>query len=255
VPALIYASSIGAYSAGPKDRPVDENWPTDGIPTSTYARHKAEVERMLDAVERRDPRPRIVRFRPGLVFQREAASEIARYFLGPYIPLSALRRRFIPVIPAFDRLVFQVVHADDLGRAMAMAVTDSSAQGAYNIAADPVLDARRLAATLHAKTVPVPLAALRGAADLAFRGRLIPIDAGWVDMAAAVPVMSTERVKTDLGWQPRITSEQALLDLLAGMSEGRGAPTDPLAPAPSVAGRVAEAVRATVEGGPGSRNP
>ena len=26
--ALVYASSVGAYSPGPKDRPVDETWPT-----------------------------------------------------------------------------------------------------------------------------------------------------------------------------------------------------------------------------------
>jgi UDP-glucose 4-epimerase len=29
--ALVYASSVGAYSPGPKDRPVDETWPTDGM--------------------------------------------------------------------------------------------------------------------------------------------------------------------------------------------------------------------------------
>src|SRR4051794_26462611 len=28
VPALVYASSIGAYAPGPGDRPVDESWPT-----------------------------------------------------------------------------------------------------------------------------------------------------------------------------------------------------------------------------------
>src|SRR5439155_10454129 len=31
VPAVIYASSVGAYSEGPKDRAVDESWPTDGV--------------------------------------------------------------------------------------------------------------------------------------------------------------------------------------------------------------------------------
>src|SRR5919199_2475507 len=30
VRALVYASSVGAYSPGPKDRAVDESWPTDG---------------------------------------------------------------------------------------------------------------------------------------------------------------------------------------------------------------------------------
>src|SRR5215212_9678500 len=34
VPSLLYASSVGAYSPGPKDRRVDESWPTGGVPTS-----------------------------------------------------------------------------------------------------------------------------------------------------------------------------------------------------------------------------
>ena len=51
VPRLVYASSVGAYSLGPKDRRVDESWPTDGIETSFYSRHKAEVERVLDRFE------------------------------------------------------------------------------------------------------------------------------------------------------------------------------------------------------------
>src|SRR3954469_6924618 len=34
VPALVYASSVGAYLPGPKERAVDESWPTDGIATS-----------------------------------------------------------------------------------------------------------------------------------------------------------------------------------------------------------------------------
>src|SRR3954453_1735919 len=38
---LIYASSVGAYSPGPKDHFVDESHPTNGIPTSFYSRHKA----------------------------------------------------------------------------------------------------------------------------------------------------------------------------------------------------------------------
>jgi UDP-glucose 4-epimerase len=52
VRVLVYASSVGAYSAGPKDRAVTESWPTDGIASSFYARHKAEVERRLDRFER-----------------------------------------------------------------------------------------------------------------------------------------------------------------------------------------------------------
>src|SRR5919206_2955459 len=68
VPSLVYASSVGAYSPGPKERRVDESWPTEGIATSFYARHKAEVERLLDRFERDVPDVRVVRLRPGLIF-------------------------------------------------------------------------------------------------------------------------------------------------------------------------------------------
>ena len=51
VPRLVYASSVGAYSPGPKDRFVDESHPTDGIGTSFYSRHKATTERILDRLE------------------------------------------------------------------------------------------------------------------------------------------------------------------------------------------------------------
>ncbi|HWO47836.1 MAG TPA: NAD-dependent epimerase/dehydratase family protein, partial [Solirubrobacterales bacterium] len=85
VPALVYASSVGAYSPGPKDRRVDESWPTEGIPSSFYSRHKAEVERILDHFEadHHHPQMRVVRLRPGLIFKREAATGIRRLFAGP----------------------------------------------------------------------------------------------------------------------------------------------------------------------------
>src|SRR3712207_3926660 len=38
VPALVYSSSVGACSRGPKDRAVGESWPTEGIESSFYSR-------------------------------------------------------------------------------------------------------------------------------------------------------------------------------------------------------------------------
>ena len=74
VPALVYASSVGAYSEGPKDAPVDESWPTGGTPSSFYAVDKAAVEGILDEVEEANPSLRVVRLRPGLIFSRRATS-------------------------------------------------------------------------------------------------------------------------------------------------------------------------------------
>src|SRR5215212_6554288 len=86
VPALVYASSVGAYSEGPKDSAVDESWPTAGIPSSLYSVHKSEVERLLDRFESEHPDVRVVRLRPGLIFKAEAATEIRRFFAGPFLP-------------------------------------------------------------------------------------------------------------------------------------------------------------------------
>src|SRR5207253_10136 len=61
VPALVVASSVGAYSPGPQDRRVDESWPTEGVPTSFYSRHKAAVERLLDSFLTEHPSVRVVR--------------------------------------------------------------------------------------------------------------------------------------------------------------------------------------------------
>ncbi|WP_367882237.1 NAD-dependent epimerase/dehydratase family protein [Rathayibacter oskolensis] len=85
------ASSVGAYSAAPKTIRVDESWPTGGLHTSTYSRHKAANERALDAFEAAHPEVVVTRLRPGLVFQRGAATEIAGLFAGPRYPTRWLR--------------------------------------------------------------------------------------------------------------------------------------------------------------------
>jgi UDP-glucose 4-epimerase len=230
VPALVYASSVGAYAPGPKDRAVDESWPTTGIQSSFYARHKAEVERLLDRFEGEHPDTRVVRLRPGLIFKREAASGIRRLFAGPLLPNVLVQRRLIPVVPAHRRLVFQAVHSYDVGEAYRLALVNEHARGAYNIAADPVLDTDELGRALGARPLPVPGALLRGGAALSYRLRLQPSEPGWVDMGLAVPVMATTRARAELGWEPRWSSSDALLDLLEGMREGAGLDTPPLEP-------------------------
>src|SRR3954447_16515460 len=203
VGALVYASSVGAYSPGPKDQAVDESWPTEGIETSFYSRHKAEVERLLDGFERDFPDVRSVRLRPGLIFKAEAAEEIRRYFIGPFLPSALVQAPLIPVVPDVDRLRFQAVHSLCIGEAYRLAVVRDDARGAYNVAADPVLDSAELARILGARKIPLPAAALRAGAAAAWRARLTPTPEGWLDMALAVPIMDTSRIRNELGWVPR----------------------------------------------------
>ncbi len=240
VGTLVYASSVGTYAPGPKDRAVDESWPHTGIPTLFYSRHKAAVERELDSFEAVHPDVRVVRLRPGLIFQRAAATGIRRLFVGPFLPSPLVRRRLVPIVPRHPRLRSQAVHADDVADAYRRALVTPHARGAFNIAADPPLDGDVAAEALHARAVDVPARVLRGLAALSFHARLQPAEPGWVDMALAVPVMATTRAREELGWAPRVSSTDALLELLDGLRDGAGHPTPPLDPATSGPLRVRE---------------
>jgi nucleoside-diphosphate-sugar epimerase len=229
VGTLAYASSVGAYSPGPKDSRVDESWPTGGIESSFYARHKAAVERALDDFERESPSVRVVRLRPALIFKRDAATGIRRLFAGPFLPGALLRPGLIPFVPRTKRLRFQAVHSLDVGEAFRLALT-REVRGAFNIAAEPVLDGAELARTLDARELRVDPRLLRAAADLSWRLRLQPSESGWVDMALAVPLLDTTRARDELGWTPGRDARAALLELLDGMRTGAGLETPPLSP-------------------------
>lgn len=228
VPSLVYASSVGAYSPGPKDRLVDESWPTGGIATSFYSRHKAAVEGELDLLAGEHPDLRIVRLRPGLIFQRSAATEIRRLFAGPLLPGWLLRARLAPLSPAIPGLRFQAVHSDDVGDAYRRAVV-SDARGAFNIAAEPVIGTSELAELLRARPVRIPAGVVRGAAAATFALRLQPAEPGWVDMALGVPLMDTGRARRELGWDPRVSATEAISELVAGMRDGSDDQTPPMA--------------------------
>lgn len=234
VPALVAASSMGVYAAGPKDRFVDESWPATGVPTSSYSRHKVALEQMLDGVE---DRLRVVRLRPGLIFQRGAGTEIARYFLGPLVPVRLLRFGRVPLVPDHPRLRLQAVHADDVADAYARAVLDD-VRGAFNIAAQPVLTPRRLAMLFKGTTVPVPAGALRAVAGLTWAARFQPVDPGWVDLALSAPLLDTSRAADELGWQATVRADAAVRELVDGMAHRAQLPGPPLSAAPDLPGRV-----------------
>ncbi|MFL5899808.1 MAG: DUF892 family protein [Solirubrobacterales bacterium] len=228
VPRLVHASSVGAYSRGPKDREVDEGWPTEGTQTSFYSRHKVAVERELDRFEVGNPETRVVRLRPALIFKDEAATEIRRLFVGPFLPNFLLRRGLLPALPRIDRLRFQAVHSEDVGRAYLRAVL-ADVEGAFNIAAEPPLSPEEMAERIGVRSFPVPARVVRRLADLSWRMRLQPTPPGWLDMALNVPLMSSDRAREELGWEPRHSGVEALEELLEGLREGHGAKTPPLA--------------------------
>ena len=184
---------------------------------------------MLDTFEAEHPEVRVVRLRPALVFQRSAASELRRFFIGPFVPAALFRPGRIPIVPNVERLRIQCVHASDLGHAFSLAAL-SDVKGAFNVAADPVIDPLLLAHLLGGKAVRFPPAALRGAVSAAFAMHLTPVSPGWVDLALGVPLMKTTRIHRELGFTPKINAKNALLELFEGLHDSAGGKTAPLRP-------------------------
>jgi len=233
VPTLLYASSIGTYSKGPKNELVDESWPKEGIPTSLYSRQKAAVERALDDFEAEHPEIRCVRMRPALIFKRDAATEIRRLFLAPWWPRHLFHPSLIGLVPYHPRLRFQVVHSFDVGEAFRLALT-KDVRGAFNLASEQVLTSAVLGSAYGARQVPVSQRFLRGAAALTWHLRLQHSDPGWVDLGLDSPLIDSSRARSELGWSATRTSLQSFHELLQGVYDGAGLATPPLAPPFSV---------------------
>lgn len=246
---LVHASSIGTYSPGPPTGRVDESWPTAGIRSSSYSRHKAACERMLDALGRLHPDMAVTRLRPGLVLQQEAGSEVARYFLGPLVPTRLVGSGRLPVVPLPDGLDLQVVHTDDLAEAMVTGV-ERRAEGAFNLATEPVLTPGLLASLLGGRRLRVPAALVRQVAALSWRFGLQPTEPGWVDLALDAPVMDTSRARSELDWAPRRDAAEALGSVLVGMREGSGGGSAVLRAREGAAANVRRLLRGGPPGSP-----
>jgi len=244
VPRLVYQSSVGAYAPG-HGCTVDESWPTTGVPSSVYSVDKAATERIVAGAE---ARLTVTRLRPVLIFQDAAASEIARYFLGPFVPRALVRRSVLRLAPFPDALAFQVVHADDVAAALGLVLRERPG-GAFNVAAAPVIDRAVFREIFGGVGPSVPPAVLRAAAAVTWRARLQPTEPGWLDLAAQVPCLDTVHLE-NLGWRPTHDARDVLGGFVDAISRKAGhagpllhraprAPGAPRAPRATRSGRTA----------------
>jgi len=213
--AIVHASSVGAYGPGPQDRLVDESWPLGGHPGHPYSLQKARVEGLLDVVEDAFPGTRVVRMRPGLVFQRAAGQEVRRYFLPRHTPGFLLQPALVQQLP----VRFQAVHADDVAAAFAEAALGDR-HGAFNVATTDPIGRPTVGALEH---LARPLAAL------SWRAHLQPVDPGWVRLVFRCPLIDPARAQAELHWRPAHSGAEALAEGLRAMAEPPAPASDALA--------------------------
>ena len=235
---LVQLSSLGVYAPGAVGQRVTEDWPTTGIPSAQYSRDKVEAERVVREVAGRHRDLTVSFVRPTLVLQPEAGSEIGRYFLGPLL-FGAARLLPLPIakllplpLPA---LSVAFVHADDVADAI-VRILGRRADGPFNLAAEPLMDAAAIARALGTIRVPVPTVALRTAVLAAFVAHVIPTEPGWLDIAVGAPALDSTRAHRLLDWTPEHRGDDVLARFVAALGSGEGGAGPLLHPAKGSAG-------------------
>lgn len=245
VEQFLVASSWAVYSPDPDKQRRTEDWPAGGVPSSHYSVDKAAQEHVLDTFSEQYPDVQVARMRTALVFQKDAGAAITRYFIGPFVPPSLLRPNVLPLLPLPTGLQVQVVHADDAAAAY-LTVLHERAHGAFNVAAEPVLGVAELGELVgRGRTIEVPWQPVRTAVYLGHSARMVAADASWLDMARELPLMDTSRIR-DLGWEPRYSAEDTLLELLDGLAAAAGTPTPVMVSGVRSFGHLDEAAAATM---------
>ncbi|KJK42136.1 hypothetical protein UK23_38505 [Lentzea aerocolonigenes] len=205
---LICASSVAAYAPAARYERVDESWPTTGIPGSTYSAHKVRLEEMIS----RYPLPCTV-IRPCGIAQASAAQQLRRWLLSRW-----LSPRLLPLLPVplWTGLRLQLVHSDDVARAI-VEIVRRRALGAFNLASEPVLTAPMIADRVGAARLPVPYPVIEKLAGATAKLRLQPLTPEWVRMADQAPLVRTTRAHQDLEWWPEHDARDVLSEVVTAM--------------------------------------
>jgi nucleoside-diphosphate-sugar epimerase len=226
VSRLVYASSVAAYGFHPENpQPLTEEVPAWGSDSFYYSAQKAELEDLLDelmpgsGVEAYVFRPSIVAG-PRATMLVEQTVEAVR--AGDPLPLL---RRGIERVPLVRPLLpdpgvpFQLVHHDDVARAMAAAICGDGPPGVYNLAGEGEVRVRDVARALGWRWVPVPRAAVGLGTAAARRLSFASPKLEWAIAADTPVLMDTAKARRELEWLPEHAAGRTLEETVAGARE------------------------------------
>lgn len=215
---FVYASSVAAYGFH-ADNPelIDEDWPVRPAARLFYAQEKAELEELLQREAATAPELALYLLRPPVVLGPNAVG--AKDVLpGPLAPLGrwlfAPRRLPVPIPLLVPEHPLQLIHEEDVGRALQLCVVGAGPPGAYNIAGEGVVTAADVAREFGALPIRLPAGPGQAAARAISRLPFLPPVAEWIEAASRPALMDTTRAREQLGWRPRWTALEALRDTL-----------------------------------------
>jgi UDP-glucose 4-epimerase len=224
---VLVTSSATAYGAFPDNpKPIAEDWPVRGAPDFSYAKHKADSDRICQLWALQNPDAVMTIVRPSIVFGPSVDNYIVR---------AIENNPFIPILDGVDE-EFQLVHEDDVVTAL-FALLDGKHAGAFNLAGDGLLTWRRAAEMINKKTREISLKNMKRFSGLLWRLHIPRTEAppGNLDFIRYPWVVSTEKLKSTAGWEPRYDTLETYKvtmrarNLLPEAPGGVQAPTAPVA--------------------------
>jgi nucleoside-diphosphate-sugar epimerase len=226
VQRIVYASSVAAYGFhADNPQPLTEDVPARGSESFYYSAQKAELEAVLDGLLGGSGVDAYV-FRPCIVAGPRATMLVAKTIevarLGD--PLPGLRRGVghlplaKPVLPDVTAPI-QLVHHDDVARALAAAIGGGGRPGAYNLAGEGEVSLGDVARSLGWRTVPVPAAAVGLGAGIAQRLRFVSPQLEWAAALRTPVLMDTAKARHELDWKPRFDALETLLQTAVSARE------------------------------------
>jgi UDP-glucose 4-epimerase len=226
VERLVYASSVAAYGFHPDNpQPLTEDVPARGSEGFYYSAQKAELELALDDLLPGSGVGTYV-FRPCIVAGPRATMLIEQLVNGARLgdPLPVLRRSLgrlplpQPALPDPGTPI-QLVHHDDVARALAAAIAGKGEPGAYNLAGEGEISIGDVARALGWHTVPVPGPAVRLGSGIAKRLAFLSPQLEWATALRAPVLMDTSKARRELGWEPRFDAAETLLQTAVSARE------------------------------------
>ncbi|MBA2505215.1 MAG: NAD-dependent epimerase/dehydratase family protein [Thermoleophilaceae bacterium] len=205
---VLVTSSATAYGAFPDNPvPMEEDWPVRGVSGFSYARDKTEADRLcqLWALEHPDRTMTIVR--PCIVMGPNVDNYLVRLWSD---------QPFQVDFGNMDGLI-QFVHEDDVVSGI-VGLLHGKHAGAYNFAGEGFMTYRECAQLIDSKVRRIPLAVAKRMQAAMWKLGQAESPPGSIAFALHPWVVSNEKLKATIGWEPK-SSREAFLEGMQGQGK------------------------------------
>jgi UDP-glucose 4-epimerase len=203
---LVVKSTSTVYGASSRDPAMfTEEMQPRRNPRSGFSKDAAEIEGYVRGFARRRPDVRVAMLRLANVVGPHVVSPMTSYFRLPVIP----------TVLGYDARM-QFVHESDLNRVLELAVT-SEVEGTYNVAGDGILMLSQAVRRLQRATLPLPGFAVGQLGSVLRQMRLADFSPEQLSFLTFGRGIDTTRMRTELGFEPAYTTEEAFADFAASM--------------------------------------